>query len=102
MKTRSREQWAKELDEEFSYWKAWLIRAAAGSDADETEDLKWRLDPSADMKQRDYLLPYLKMCAPGTAVNVLDVGSGPLTFFPKRWITRTLRITAVDPLAERY
>ena len=38
----------------------------------------------------------------GTAIEILDVGAGPLTILGKVWNGRQIHITAVDPLAVEY
>ena len=99
------ERWRAGQADELADWAAWFSRARSGheSDAEAAKDLAWRVNPDADLSQREYLLDHLRRhVSPGGTVNVLDVGAGPLTVFPKKWITRTVNITAVDPLAEEY
>jgi hypothetical protein len=102
MPSISPEQWKANLDDEFAdACKAFI--AARDGEVEAREDLTWRLDPVADFAQRQYLGEYLRVHAPpGANVSILDVGAGPMTFLPKAWVTRTVRITAVDPLADRY
>src|SRR5205823_466706 len=38
----------------------------------------------------------------GGMVSLADVGAGPLTWLGKSWPGRTVKIAAVDPLAEHY
>jgi SAM-dependent methyltransferase len=99
------ERWRAGQADELADWAAWLSRARGGqeTDADAAKDLAWRTDPDADLSQREYMLVHLRRhVPPGGTVNVLDVGAGPLTVFPKKWITRTVNVTAVDPLADDY
>jgi Methyltransferase domain len=99
------ERWRAGQAEELAEWAAWFSRARSGreSDADAAKDLAWRTNPDADLSQREYLLDHLRRhVPPGGTVEVLDVGAGPLSVFPKKWITRTVNITAADPLAEEY
>src|SRR5215207_4332529 len=81
---------------EVEWWREWL--AAKGQ--------TWRpgeyasaLDPQQPLQ--DYVIECLD-APPGAAVSILDVGAGPLTKLGKRWEGRTVRITAVDPLAAEY
>jgi len=102
MPSISPEQWKANLVEEFADARKWLVAARDG-DAEARDDVVWRLDPAADFAQRQYIGEYLRAHAPpGAAVSMLDVGAGPMTFLPKAWITRTVRITAIDPLATQY
>lgn len=39
---------------------------------------------------------------PGSEVEILDVGAGPLTYLGKKWPGHELRITALDPNAAEY
>jgi SAM-dependent methyltransferase len=98
----SPEQWKANLESELAAARDWLA-AAGNGDAAARDDLAWRLDPNADFARKQYLGEHLRLHAPpGASVSILDVGAGPMTFVPKAWVTRTIRITAVDPLAERY
>jgi ubiquinone/menaquinone biosynthesis C-methylase UbiE len=36
------------------------------------------------------------------SVSILDVGSGPLTCLGKQCVSKTIKITAIDPLADTY
>src|SRR5215204_6913720 len=81
---------------EVEWWREWL--AAKGQ--------TWRpgeyasaLDPQQPLQ--DYVIECLD-APPGATVSILDVGAGPLTKLGKRWEGRTVRITAVDPLAAEY
>jgi SAM-dependent methyltransferase len=96
------ERWKVGLSDEVSDAREWLI-SAAHNDPEALSDVSWRLDPAADIAAREYLGEYLRAHAlPGGNVSILDVGAGPMTFLPKHWVTRTMRITAVDPLAAEY
>ena len=99
------ERWRQGQADELADWSAWFSTARSGSesDAETAKDLAWRANPDADLSQREYLLDHLRrLVQPGGTVNVLDVGAGPLTVFPKKWITRTVNITTADPLADEY
>lgn len=57
-----------------------------------------RFDPSLQLQDDVIaLLPQNK-----SQVNILDVGSGPLTYLGKTYKNLNLKITAVDPLADDY
>jgi SAM-dependent methyltransferase len=102
MPSISLEQWEANLNDEFADACKWFT-AAGNGETEPREDIAWRLNPAADFSQREYIGEYLRPNAPpGAAVSILDVGAGPMTFLPKAWVTRTVRITAIDPLAERY
>jgi SAM-dependent methyltransferase len=102
MPSISPEQWKANLESELAAARDWLA-AAGNGDAAAREDMAWRLDPNADFAQKQYLGEHLRLHAPpGASVSILDVGAGPMTFVPKAWVTRTIRVTAVDPLAEEY
>jgi SAM-dependent methyltransferase len=97
------EQWKAGLVEELQEVRQHLTKAALGVDAEARNDATWRLDPNSNFAQREYLVDHLRVHAPpGAEVSILDVGAGPMTFLPKAWVTRTVRITAIDPLAEEY
>ena len=92
---RSRKRWTDGLDEETAFWLRWL-RDRGGPWPD---DYAWRMDPDSELQ------PEIRahLASPSDAkLRILDVGSGPLTILGKRWGSRSLEITAVDPLAERY
>ncbi len=88
------ERWADGLGEETDFWLRWL----AEQGGEWGFDYVWRTDPSSPLQ------PYLtdNIPAPGDVVRILDVGSGPLTIVGKTWPGRTVEVTAVDPIADRY
>src|SRR4051794_40540028 len=99
------ERWRAGQADELAEWAAWFGRACGGHEngVEAAKDLAWRVDADADLSQREYLLDHLRRhIPPGGTVDVLDVGAGPLTVFPKKWITRTVNITTADPLADAY
>jgi SAM-dependent methyltransferase len=98
-----RERWQAGQRDELADWVAWLDRAQSGADAEAAKDLAWRLDPEANFADRNHLLDYVqRQVAPGGTLSVLDVGAGPLSALPKKWITRTVNLTIADPLADEY
>jgi SAM-dependent methyltransferase len=88
------ERWSEGLDEETEYWFRWLRDREPWP-----EQFAFRTDPESELQH--HIRRYVAS-PPGARVRILDVGSGPLTVLGKRWEDRTLEITAVDPLAERY
>lgn len=101
MEPTTRSRWAAGLGSEVEHWRHWLRRGAvelagveaaayaAWSDADSLlqPGIIQRLDPFKP---------------PGSEVAILDVGAGPLTMVGKKWPGRSVKITAVDPLADEY
>ena len=88
---------------EVAAWATWLDVAREGADKDVLDDFSWRIGQRADVRDKDMYAPYLRgACPPGSDAHVLDVGAGPLTFFPRSWFTRNYRVTPVDPLAGEY
>jgi SAM-dependent methyltransferase len=103
MPTIPEEQWQANLADEFQDVRERMTKAALGDDAEARKDAAWRLDPASNFAQREYLVDHLRVHAPpGAEISLLDVGAGPMTFLPKAWVTRTVQITAIDPLAEKY
>jgi sugar transferase (PEP-CTERM/EpsH1 system associated) len=82
-------------DEESAFWEEYLARRADAF----AIDFQLRCDP--DLRLQSHITNFVA-APPDATVDILDVGAGPLTYLGKRWGHRTLRITAVDPLAEQY
>jgi SAM-dependent methyltransferase len=80
---------------EVTFWREWL----ATKGGDWPYEYEPRLDPEQPLQDR--VIKHLN-APPGATVSILDVGAGPLTKLGKRWEGRTVRITAVDPLADEY
>ena len=80
---------------EVAFWQEYLATKGLAW----PEDYEPRLDPEQPLQ--DHVIKHLS-APPGATVSILDVGAGPLTKLGKRWEGRTVRITAVDPLAVRY
>jgi hypothetical protein len=101
--TIPRDRWEAGGREELAEQSAWLDAARGGADVEAAKDLAWRLDPEANFADRKHLLDFVqRQIAPGGTLNVLDVGAGPLSALPKKWITRTVNVTTADPLADAY
>jgi len=88
------ERWSEGLDEETEYWFRWLRDREPWP-----EQFAFRTDPDSELQP--HIRRYLAS-PPDARLRILDVGSGPLTVLGKRWEDRSLEITAIDPLAERY
>jgi SAM-dependent methyltransferase len=58
-----------------------------------------RTDPNLELQDE---LKKLIPAGPGAVVEILDVGSGPLTRVGRKWAGREVRIIATDPLADHY
>ena len=81
--------------EELAFWRGWL-HARGGAWAREFDE---RVDPALPLHWEH---AQAIGTPPGSTVDILDVGAGPLTSVGKVWAGRTLRITPVDPLADEY
>lgn len=98
-----RGQWQQNLKSEAAAWERWLDTAAAGTDKRIADDFAWRTGPKCDVRDKEIFAPYLRpVCPPGTEARILDVGAGPLTWFPRKWFTRDYKVTAIDPLAGEF
>jgi glycosyltransferase involved in cell wall biosynthesis len=82
--------------DEMAFWANYL--ATKGSDW--PGDYAHRFDPNADVA--DSVLCDRLENIPGSTVELLDVGAGPVTQIGYTLRGRKLRITAVDPLADAY
>src|SRR4051812_47101839 len=87
--------WAHGLFDEFQFWERTILQAKDP----ETAFYRERMDPNAPLQ-----LEFRRLIAapPGSLVQLLDVGAGPLTNLGKVWEGRRVKITAVDALADRY
>jgi SAM-dependent methyltransferase len=98
-----RERWQAHLRDETAAWARWFELARAGTDKEVMSDYLWRIGPRADVRDREIYAPFLRpLCPPGSEARILDVGAGPLTYFPRQWFTRNYSITPVDPLADEF
>jgi SAM-dependent methyltransferase len=92
------ETWSQGLSQEIAFWRYWF-ESRGGKIPSWREDYRARLDPDAPLQP----LITGHLSAPlGAIVSLADVGAGPLTWLGKRWPGRTVKITALDPLAEHY
>lgn len=87
--------WKAGLAEERWFWDTYLRTGGFRW----PEEYRTRMDPEVPLQ------PHLAELIPDRCsdpVQILDVGSGPLTAIGKRWGERRLAIVAVDPLARWY
>jgi SAM-dependent methyltransferase len=87
--------WQSELPAEVAFWSYWI----------NDPDIPWKEERAARLAATTPLQDWAKELVhaePGTTVRLLDVGAGPATQLGKVWPERTVRITAVDPLADEY
>jgi SAM-dependent methyltransferase len=88
------------LETEVRFWDKWLRDRGARSPQEwRYHDYRYRLDPRAPLSAWHRELVD-KIAS--ERVAVLDVGAGPVTAFGKFREGKSLHITAVDPLADRY
>lgn len=85
----------KQLSGELGFWRHWL----ASKGMEWPDDYARRLDPKAPIQ--DHIATCLDQLA-GNMIEILDVGSGPLTKVGKVHQSKKLAITAVDVLADEY
>lgn len=86
-------RWPAAQKEEIDFWDKVLNRELWPEVRDRHSDPNLPLQP--------YLIELLDN-PPGSRVEILDVGSGPLSFLGKKWEGRELHITAIDPNAGSY
>jgi SAM-dependent methyltransferase len=88
--------WSDALTDELQFWE-WALKNG-GRNWNQV-DWRDRTDPNLELQDE---LKKLIPAPPGSVVNILDVGAGPLTRVGKRWSEREVRVVPVDPLAEKY
>lgn len=92
--TKQRAEWAHGKGDELHFWRHYLA----------TKGDRWpngyaeRMNPETPLQEL-----IVRHLDPSLAeVSILDVGAGPLTIVGKRWEGHTVRLTAVDALADDY
>jgi SAM-dependent methyltransferase len=85
----------RHLRGEVGFWRRWLQSGGLGW----PEDYAFRLDPRAPIQEH---LARIIESIPQSRVEILDVGSGPLTVIGKVHPTKRLSITATDVLGSEY
>src|SRR5205085_1387769 len=103
MPTIPRPQWTANQAAEAEFWSEWLRAGATNADKAAAADLQLRTTDVCDVSDREMVAPYLRpACPPGSQVRILDVGAGPLTWCPRKWLSRDLAVTPIDPLAGEF
>jgi SAM-dependent methyltransferase len=87
--------WEQNIDSEVAFWRN-FIRTRGGEWKDTWER---RMNPDRPFPQH---LRDLVVAGADEVIEALDVGCGPLTCLGKTWPGKTVRVTAVDPLADKY
>ena len=85
----------RHLKGEVEFWRKWMATEGLSW----PEDYRRRMDPSLPIE------PYLAAVIdrlPRQSIDLLDVGSGPLSAVGKLHSTKSVRITATDVLAPEY
>jgi SAM-dependent methyltransferase len=85
----------RHLRMEVAFWRRWL----ATEGLNWPEDYAMRFDPDAPVQEH---LARVIDRLPGSVVQILDVGAGPVTVLGKTHPTKQLSITATDVLAREY
>jgi SAM-dependent methyltransferase len=88
-------RWSKEVGHEATFWRDWIATHAFGDE----QDFAYRLDPDAILNEA---LIAERLDRFDDEVAILDVGAGPLTTLGKQYPGKSLKIRAVDPLADQY
>ena len=86
--------WGKEQESEINFWIKTILKQYNESNLD-----KSRLNPNRPFEEnlKKYANSYNKK-----ELNILDVGSGPLTVLGSYWEGVKCNLTCVDPLADKY
>jgi SAM-dependent methyltransferase len=90
--------WQRRKKSEVDFWAGWL--AGAPGTEEWTSDREARLAPETEIT--DPLVREELERHPGEKISILDVGAGPVTKLGFMFPGKTLRIVAVDPLADEY
>jgi len=88
--------WSSALPEEVGFWDAFL----AGQGLEWPDDYRRRLDPASAVVDPLILRELARV--PKSHVSILDVGAGPLSCVGKTYPGKLLKVTATDPLADKY
>jgi SAM-dependent methyltransferase len=93
--------WEDSICHEVQFWEDFIAsEGRRWNDPEIAADFRTRLDPEALLDEPE-LLARLG-AVPSDDVWILDVGAGPLTVLGKRHQQKSLKIVAVDPLAQEY
>ena len=88
-----KEKWVNGLPAEIEFWDNWIKSRGSQWPA----DFIFRIDAYTPLQS--YMAGFLPE---SESVSILDVGSCPLTFLGKQCGSKSITITAVDPLADIY
>jgi len=92
--------WESGKADEAGWWRHWLERKSSQATTEDRKALLHELeDPEVPLQNR--IVEHLST-PQGGIVSILDVGAGPMTRLGKKWEGRTVKITAIDPLADDY
>ena len=92
--SRSISVWRQGISYERTFWPQWF----------ETKGLSWKEDYNLRMTAQP-LLPYISELLPipkSSVIEILDVGSGPISNLGTFFNERPIHVRAVDPLAHIY
>lgn len=89
--------WKRGLPSEIVFWEEYL--ATRGKSCNAEEEFAFRTSPDSTLQP--WLLRWIERPM-GSALRVLDVGAGPLTWVGKTCSSHTIQIEAIDPLADVY
>jgi GT2 family glycosyltransferase/SAM-dependent methyltransferase len=93
---RAKAHWEIRLRRELDFWRDYLRTGGL----EWKDDFKTRTDPQSPIRE-DAIIDYLRE-ADSDSISILDVGAGPLTILGKTYPGKTVKITAIDPIAEVY
>lgn len=90
-----RAKWEKGKWHEVDFWDKW-VREKGG---------EWPEDFERRLNEQTEILGWVKELigeSAGDTVNILDVGSGPVSVLGNRYSGKDLNLVAIDPLADKY
>jgi SAM-dependent methyltransferase len=90
--------WRTRQASEVDFWAGWLVGAPGTEEW--ASDREARLDPDTQIVDPVVRAELERNLA--EEISILDVGAGPVTKLGFRYPGKTLRIVAVDPLADEY
>jgi len=91
-------EWEKHTHEEIEFWDKWF-RTRGGQWPD---DYLRRIDPQQRLPDLIEKVLADKGVERGSAIRILDLGSGPLTYVGSHSDRYSVEVVAIDPLADAY
>jgi len=91
--------WKAGIHSEVIFWKEWLGKVSL--DRSSTDRLDARMPLQATLC-RLLELSHPKLDPSTNPLEILDIGSGPLTSLGKYWSKHPIQVSAADPLAQHY